>query len=181
MGFQCTKAFFGDKLLIQWLKPQNTNTIGDLKKMHETFCTFSAPVALTDVCVTCCLNKSSIRTQRKRDGLSVPSSWLRMGKRLCSGTWGRASTNTCMMCVTTVSICPSDWALPPSWACGETRIKCNAICSSFYFFHVNNGKTRLSHCMKKTWVGLPCVKLPSCMIADCVWLQKHCHIVAKVF
>lgn len=111
------------------LKNVNIKIYIYIKNIYDTLCTFSVPVALTDVCVTCCLNMSSIRTQRKRDGPSVPSSWLRMGKRLCSGTWGRASIKTCMICATTVSIWPSDWALPPSWACGKTRIKNNAICN----------------------------------------------------
>lgn len=65
---------------------------------HDVSCLFRANVktvrqkrlTLSPVepalCVACSLNRRSIRTQRKRSGPSVATSWVRMGSRRCSAT-----------------------------------------------------------------------------------------------
>lgn len=64
-------------------------------------------VAVT-VLVTYCSNSSTRRTQRNLSPPTVEISWARIGRRRCSGTWGKASTNTRMIFITTSSTLPED-------------------------------------------------------------------------
>lgn len=79
-------------------------------------------VAVT-VLVTYCSKSSTRRTQRNLSPPTVVISWDRMGRRRCSGTWGRASTNTRMILITTSSTLPEDSDKSLSSACAQTQVQ----------------------------------------------------------
>lgn len=79
-------------------------------------------VAVT-VLVTYCSKSSTRRTQRNLSPPTVVMSWDRMGRRLCSGTWGRASTNTRMILITTSSTLPEDSDKSLSSACAQIWVQ----------------------------------------------------------
>lgn len=77
-------------------------------------------VAVT-VLVTYCSKSNTRRTQRNLSPPTVVISWDRMGRRRCSGTWGRASTNTRMILITTSCTLPEDSDKSLSSACAHRQ------------------------------------------------------------
>lgn len=148
-----------------------------LKKRHQALkekvdplspLTLSVLDVAVTVLVTYCSKSSTRRTQRNLSPPTVVISWDRMGRRRCSGTWGRASTNTRMILITTSCTLPEDSDKSLSSACAH-REQVRQVTADGYKVFLATSQNKRKH------------YVPDNSIATCIISRKTQVFPNKVF